>query len=269
MTSQFRIAHISDIHFGRIAHEDIVDALVSEIRDAGVDLVAVSGDLTQRARIREFEAARSMLSRLESTQIVVPGNHDVFAWWFPMSRLRDPLRRYKDFVTPDLLPTHEAPGIAVLGLNSAHGRTVKGGYIRREQREYLHEFFSGQTDRTFRVIVVHHHLTKIQALGPHDVARKARATLNLVADHNVDLVLCGHLHISHIEPVEIVPGDHRMVVASAGTATSSRGRKSNRDCNFYNVIEVNDASFSIEERRFNPDSLAYERECVTTFDRYD
>ncbi|MDG1755160.1 MAG: metallophosphoesterase, partial [Rhodothermales bacterium] len=61
-----RIAHISDIHFGRIAYAndaqiDIVQALIDDINAASVDLVVVSGDLTQRAFGHQFRAARRML----------------------------------------------------------------------------------------------------------------------------------------------------------------------------------------------------------------
>ncbi|MGA0256011.1 MAG: metallophosphoesterase [Rhodothermales bacterium] len=61
-----RIAHISDIHFGRIAHPGIVDSLVDDINAAGVDLVVVSGDLTQRAFGHQFRAARRMLKALDA-----------------------------------------------------------------------------------------------------------------------------------------------------------------------------------------------------------
>ncbi|MDA0874371.1 MAG: metallophosphoesterase, partial [Bacteroidetes bacterium] len=60
-----RLAHISDIHFGRIAHPGIVDALVSDINAAKVDLVVVSGDLTQRAFGHQFRAARRMLEAFD------------------------------------------------------------------------------------------------------------------------------------------------------------------------------------------------------------
>jgi 3',5'-cyclic AMP phosphodiesterase CpdA len=52
-----RIAHISDIHFGKISHPTIVEALVRDINESIVDLVVVSGDLTQRAFGHQFRAA--------------------------------------------------------------------------------------------------------------------------------------------------------------------------------------------------------------------
>ena len=70
------LAHISDLHFGRL-DPAVLPALTRAIHEAKPDVVVVSGDLTQRARRREFSAARRYLDGLPSPQIVVPGNHDV------------------------------------------------------------------------------------------------------------------------------------------------------------------------------------------------
>jgi 3',5'-cyclic AMP phosphodiesterase CpdA len=261
------IAHLSDLHFGRIAHKHIVQVLVDEVNAAGVDLVAISGDLTQRARPEEFKPAAAMIERFDAPVIVVPGNHDVYPWWRPIARLRRPLGRYRDYITPELTPQFKQNGVAVLGVNTAHGRTVKGGRIDDEGIEAIQSYFGEMDESTFSVLVIHHHLTKIRALGRHDIVRSAQDALDAAAGAGVDLILCGHLHISHIEPVEIIPGQHRVIVVSAGTATSSRGRKSNRATNFYNIIEISDEAFRVEERIFQPDDHAFIAESVLTFER--
>ena len=88
----------------------------------------------------------------------------------------------------------------------------------------------------------------------------------------MDLILCGHLHRSHVAHVELAPkvaGEpgHRLVVASAGTATSSRGRAENRATNFYNWITADDEAFRVDERRFDPDAGGFATERTTAFDR--
>ncbi len=263
----FRIAHISDVHFGKIRDPKIVDALVDEVNQAQVDLTCVSGDLTQRARMNQFQEAAAMLARIESEILVVPGNHDVFAWWFPFRRLGDALRRYREFISDDLAPRVVTKGVRVLGINSAHGWTIKGGRIARAEHDRITDFFSSGSDSAFKVLVVHHHLSKIEALGPHDVARNARRTLDVAVSVGVDLILCGHLHISHIEPVEIIPADHRLVIVSAGTATSTRGRKEHRRSNFYNLIDIDEEHFVVRERRFDIDRGRFISDCETRFDR--
>lgn len=261
------IAHLSDLHFGRIADSGIVDALLAEVNGRAVDLAVLSGDLTQRARPEEFEAAQALLEAFEVPTLVVPGNHDVYPWWRPYRRLRTPLRRYRRYISDDLAPKVETETGAVLGLSSAYGATIKGGRIGPDDRAEIQEYFGGMEAGTFKVLVLHHHLTKIQSLGPHDVARQAQKALDTAADVGVGLILCGHLHISHIEPLEIIPGEHRMVIASAGTATSNRWRGSEGPTNFYNLISVEDDEFTIEERRYVPDKGHFERDGITTFDR--
>lgn len=293
-TPLFALAHASDIHFGAIADARVVEALAADVNAAGVDVVCISGDLTQRARRREFAAARALLARFCAPTLVVPGNHDVYPWWNPVSRLFEPLRRYRREITADLAPSftaaHGGSALAVLGINSAHGRTRKGGRISTAMRTAMQAFFPAQPPGAFRVLVLHHHLTRLRALGRHDVSRKAEKTLALAQALGVDLVLCGHLHVSHVEALEAglppapaaapdpsmpVPGTmetagrgpQRLVIASAGTATSSRGRGPHRRANFYNRIRIFEGHFEIEERRFDPATGVFVTTEVRTFAR--
>lgn len=280
-----RIAHLSDIHFGRIAHPSIVDVILRDVNAADVDLVVASGDLTQRARTHEFRSARAMLDAFEAPVLVVPGNHDVRAWWHnPFERVWRSSKRFKRFITEDLTPTFSISSspsskddtrveLAVFGLNSAHGVTIKGGKIRPEHVEAMRAYFAEQSSSTFRVLVLHHHLMRLEALGDHDVSRGAHAALEAARQAQVDLVLCGHLHRSHVQPVELVPptdaeaAGHRMVIASAGTATSNRGRGDNANVNFYNWITIGAARFRVEERQFDPERQVFVPLATVEFDR--
>ena len=267
------LAHVSDIHFGAIADIRVVDALVEAINSADVDVVCLSGDLTQRARHREFSAAQAMIERFTAPVIVVPGNHDVYAWWSPFKRVFRPLRRYRELITNNLTPTFEQAGaleqagLAVLGVNSAHGRTRKGGYVSSRMRAAMQAFFGGKPDGTFKVLVLHHHLLRLSALGHHDVARRATRTLALARMLGVDLILCGHLHVSHVEHVEAVGTTRRVVIASAGTATSTRGRHAHRGVNFFNIVHVAPKQFEVAEQRFDPEAGRFAEVQRRTFAR--
>ena len=281
--TEVRIAHLSDIHFGRIAHPLIVDAILDDVNAADVDLVVVSGDLTQRARTHEFEAARAMLDAFKAPVLVVPGNHDVRAWWHsPFERVWRSSKRFQRFITDDLTPTFtlasstEQPvdvELAVFGLNSAHGATIKGGKIRPRHVEAMEAYFEAQPETAFRVFVLHHHLIRLESLGDHDVSRGAHRALDAARRAQVDVVLCGHLHRSHVQPVELVPPSaldskgHRMVIVSAGTATSNRGRGDNANVNFYNWITVTASSFTVDERQFNPSTHTFEPMDTVRFPR--
>ena len=71
-----RIAHISDLHFGA-DDPQVAEGLLEHLTQRLPDLVAVSGDLTQRARRSQFIAARAYLDRITAPKLIVPGNHDV------------------------------------------------------------------------------------------------------------------------------------------------------------------------------------------------
>lgn len=261
------IAHISDLHFGRLVDRDIVEALRAEVNRDEIDRVIISGDLTQRARPREFAAAQALLAQIEAPTLVVPGNHDVYPWWRPVRRLWTPLRRYKQYITDDLAPSFEADGVAVLGLTSAYGASIKGGRVKARDRAALRDYFQSVRDGAFKILVLHHHLTHIPSLRPHDIVGQADRTLDAAADVGVDLILCGHLHVSHIEPIQILPGTPRIVVASAGTATSNRWRAPQYATNFYNVIRVGPDAFEVEERCYMSGDDDFVRDSVTHFAR--
>src|SRR5690625_4756301 len=188
------IVHLSDLLFVKIAHPRIVDALVAALNRLRTTLVTISGDLTQRARPHEYEAAAEMIDAIEAPVLVVPGNHDVYPWWRPVSRIFNPLKRYRRYVSSDLAPTFVEDGLSVLGVNSAHGRTIKGGRIGSEMRRTIDAHFDGPAAGIFKVLVVHHHLTRIQALGPHDIARNARQTLVTDCRQIIARRLLVHMH---------------------------------------------------------------------------
>lgn len=269
-----RLAHLSDVHFGKIRHPRVVDALVQEVNRAAVDLVVVSGDLTQRATAEQFEAANEFLGRFEAEVLVVPGNHDVRAWWHnPIERIFDSASRFSRYISEDLTPRITRPGLAVFGLNSAHGMTIKGGKIRARHLAAMEAYYSEQPADAFRVLVLHHHLLRLEALGSHDVALNARKALAAIGRSGVNLVLCGHLHTSHVAHVEVAapslgnPSGHAVVIASAGTATSSRGRGTDRDVNFFNIITIRSEEFTLEEQRYHDESETFEPVRDHTFER--
>ena len=123
------IVHLSDLHFGRV-DPAILPALRRAVAVAAPDLVAVSGDITQRARIAEFKAAAHFLETLPAPLLVVPGNHDL-PLYNVLLRWLSPLDRYRRFITSDLAPFYEDAEIAVLGVNTARALTFKDGRINR------------------------------------------------------------------------------------------------------------------------------------------
>src|SRR6478735_1955628 len=80
--SSICIAHLSDLHFGGYADLAQIAALEALLPTLGAAAIVVSGDVSQRARHGEFQAAYLFIERLRAhtPTLIVPGNHDV-AWW--------------------------------------------------------------------------------------------------------------------------------------------------------------------------------------------
>jgi 3',5'-cyclic AMP phosphodiesterase CpdA len=239
------IAHISDLHFGK---EDlrVAEGLVAELGTRSPQVVAVSGDLTQRARAREFRAARAFLDRLPGEVLVVPGNHDV-PLWDVVSRFARPLSNYRRHLTPDLAPMLRHEDLAVMGVNTARSWTFKNGRISWAQIEQIRERFAPLPERVFKVLVTHHPF--VPSPGDPDPAVVGRGFQALQAAEaaGVDLLLAGHLHLGFADDVRAHHLSLRrsMMVAQAGTAISLRTR---REPNTYNWITFDPPHLTIEVR---------------------
>ena len=116
------LVHLSDLHFGRVDPR-IVPPLVQAIQTIAPDLIAVSGDFTQRARRSQFVQARDFLQQLPFPQIVVPGNHDVPLYNIA-ARLLSPLAGYRRYIARDLTPVFVDEEMMVVGLNSARAAVL-------------------------------------------------------------------------------------------------------------------------------------------------
>src|SRR5438309_6179365 len=121
------IFHCSDLHFGHPAVPAQYEAMEALIAERRYDVVAISGDVTQRARSGEFQRARAFIRHAERTSkvICIPGNHDVQWWKAPLGLGDDGaiLATYRKYVNPDSDPVLRVPGAVLVGLNTSHGVT--------------------------------------------------------------------------------------------------------------------------------------------------
>jgi 3',5'-cyclic AMP phosphodiesterase CpdA len=260
------LVHLSDLHFGRI-DAAVIEPLLARVAAIRPDVVVVSGDLTQRAKAREFEAARAFLDRLPAPRLVVPGNHDVplYRVW---ERFLSPLGKYRRFVTDDLAPLFVDDEIAVLGVNTARSLTFKNGRINEAQIATIRERFDPLPAALTRIIVTHHPFDLPDESGDAALVGRAGLAMAAFAACGVDLLLAGHFHTSQVGETSRrhpLPGYSALVV-QAGTATSTRGRG---EANAFNLLRVQGERIDVERQVWQPATNAFAIGGTESFRRRD
>lgn len=248
------LVHLSDLHFGRV-DQSLIQPLIDSVNEIKPDLVAVSGDLTQRARSHQFREARTFLDRLPQPQIVVPGNHDV-----PLhnvfTRFLQPLEKYRRLITDDLQPFFADDEIAVMGVNTARSLTIKGGRINEVQVARIREKLCPFPDEVVKVVVTHHPFDLPEGYNERDLVGRARMAMTSLAECGADLFLAGHLHISHTGHTAKryrIHG-HSALVVQAGTASSTRGRG---EANSFNVVRIHHPEIVVERLVWQPEKTVF------------
>jgi 3',5'-cyclic AMP phosphodiesterase CpdA len=243
-----RIAHISDLHFGT---EDppVAAGLLADLAEHRPHVVAVSGDLTQRARDSQFASAKAYLDQIPFPKIVVPGNHDQPLYNL-VHRFLWPLHRYTKWITSELRPVLQDEELTVVGINTARPDTHKSGRVSIEQIHWLRETMCAAPRDHFRVLVAHHPFIPSEHNPKEVVVTRAKLVLQTLAGCGCSLILTGHLHKAY-------SGDSRpyhvemkrsILVFQAGTAISRRLRD---EANAYNLITINGDRLQLEVRAWN------------------
>jgi 3',5'-cyclic AMP phosphodiesterase CpdA len=189
--------------------------------------VVVSGDLTQRARHREYHAAAQFLRRMPAPVIAVPGNHDL-PYHDPLERFTDPWGRWRRYVAPEVEPSWSDSEVAVVGLNTARRGGLylnwARGRVGNTRLTRLEARLAAVPAGLFRIVVAHHPFAAPGASPGVRLVGGAGPALAAFARLDVGMVLSGHLHLPDISPAADLPGGSRLMLVQAATATSWRLR---------------------------------------------
>jgi 3',5'-cyclic AMP phosphodiesterase CpdA len=259
------VAHLSDLHFGTVDPR-LLEPLRRRLQEIAPHLLAVSGDITQRARPGQFREARRFLDTLPSPQIVVPGNHDV-PLYNVFQRFLAPLDKFRRYVCADLDPCHIDEELAVVGVNTARSLAFRGGRINEEQLEHVRSKLSPLPEETTKIVVSHHPFDMpLHWDERHQVAGRAAMALKALANCGASVYISGHMHKVHAGessfPFDI--GGFRALMVGAGTATSTRRRG---EANSFNALRISTRHLVVDSFEWDENAGAFDPVRSSSFRR--
>lgn len=159
-----RVAHLTDMHFGRVTPLAVQEAAVAAVNAEKPDVVVITGDFVCHSQAY-LEQMAEVLAKIEAPAIGVLGNHD---YWSGADEVRHGLKK---------------AGVALL--SNAHTTIEVRG--ERLQIVGLDDAYTGHADRARALKGLRKDLP---TLGLSHIAEEADA----LWAHGVSLVLAGHTH---------------------------------------------------------------------------
>lgn len=256
-----RIAHLSDLHFGTETPA-VLEQLGRSVRAFEPHLIVVTGDLTQRAHERQFQAARRFLDTLPSPQLIIPGNHDIAPLYRPLQRVFRPFSRYHRYITRELDRAFYDDELLVLALSSVQPLRWKEGTISYRQLEWIAEY-AQRFPAQLRILAAHHPLVEAQTEAPTRRLRRHSALMRVLDTADIAVCLSGHLHQS-FSGLAVTPLDEAgsVLAVHASTATSRRLRGHQ---NAYNQLTLDGPRLRVDAVAF--DGRTFQALACSTYQR--
>ena len=234
--------HLSDIHFGceDAAALRWVERCIAEERP---DAVAITGDLTMRARSGELRAACDWINALDVPVTVEIGNHDL-PHYYLIERYRDPYRRFRAIAS--LIEREiDFPDLAIVPLNTAPCAQWRlnwsKGCVTRPALEQTLAAIDALPDGTRVLVTAHHPLVEVGTDGTA-LTRRGGEALEELARRKVLAVLSGHVH----DPFDLAEQTQEGPVRMIGAGTLSRRLRTTPPS--FNEIRISGASVEVIAR---------------------
>ena len=244
MAEPLTLFHLSDIHFGledRAALASVKSAILRQ-RPAAV---LITGDLTMRARHREFAAARDWIGALDVPVSVEVGNHDM-PYFNPWERFTDPYRRFLELQAVLEKPL-ELPGISVIPLLTAVKAQWRWPWSEGLVSKRALAATLAAIDRVpngNRVLVTAHHpLIELEPSGRR-LTIGGTAAMAALAGRGVEAVLTGHVH----DPFDLVADTANGPLRMIGAGTLSKRIRSTPAS--YNELSITPGGIAVAVRNF-------------------
>ncbi|HYF17369.1 MAG TPA: metallophosphoesterase [Ramlibacter sp.] len=219
------LLHLSDTHFG-CEDAPVVEALRRMAHELRPDVVVLSGDITQRARTAQFEAARAFCDSLEVPRLLtLPGNHDIPLYNL-LARIFDPYGGYQRVFGRDLEPVLDDEHLLVVCVNTTRATRHKDGVVSASQVNRVVERLHRARREQLRVVVTHQPACVMREEDEKDRLHGGDVAVRSWSRAGADLVLGGHIHLPYVTDLcaRVKGAPRAMYCLQAGTAVSLRVR---------------------------------------------
>jgi len=204
--SRGRLLQFSDIHFG-VEHARACAAALEYAHTAPVDLILITGDITQKGLPDEFAAAGAWIRALPTPRFVIVGNHDV-PYFSLTARLFHP---WKAFERATGHPAHDhqflGPDLMVRGVVTARGWQARSnwskGVIDLDQTRRAAEALRQAPVGALRILACHHPLVEMIGAPMTGDVKRGDAAAAIFAEAGVDLITTGHVHVPFALPIDL------------------------------------------------------------------
>lgn len=238
-----RLFHVSDLHFGR-EDKAAVAWFAETVRAEMPDAVICTGDLTMRARSREFEAAARYLEAIPVPLTVEPGNHDL-PYFNPFDRFFRPYRHYGQVERAVERPL-DLPGVTVVPLKTTARFQWRynwsWGVVSRGSLARTLALLKEARDDHLKIIACHHPLVDKQGLESSGRTLRGRGALQALAEAGAHAVLSGHVH----DPFDIEHVIAGRTIRTVGAGTLSERIRSTRPS--FNELRIEGGTLTVQLR---------------------
>ncbi|MDP3675964.1 MAG: metallophosphoesterase [Novosphingobium sp.] len=234
--------HLSDIHFGLEDRAALawVERCIAEEKPAAI---CITGDLTMRARHREFAAACRWISSLGPPVTVEVGNHDM-PYFNLIERFVDPYRRFRS-IKALLEMQLNLPGVAIVPLKTATRAQWRfpwsNGWVTGAALRQTLAAIDALPSGTRALVTAHHPLTERDPRGKR-LTINGEAAMAALAERNVLAILTGHVHDAFDIDQPTPAGKLRMI----GAGTLSKRIRSTPPS--FNQLTLTDAGIAVTVR---------------------
>jgi 3',5'-cyclic AMP phosphodiesterase CpdA len=259
-----RIAHISDIHFGRDI-PSVIAGLIEDVNREKPDITVISGDFTQRARASQFLHARHLIEALPTPVMTLPGNHDLPLFNIA-SRFLLPRRNYKRYISTELESEWVSSDCGIIAVDSTKEYLAINGELTDAQISRTCDRLAELGSDRVKIIVTHHPYAAPATFNQKMLIGRARRAMKRFGECGADIFLAGHLHISYAGfSGERYPHVGRnMLTIMCGTSASDRGRG---EPNSYNLLEVEPGKLTLKRKWWDAEVRQFYIECEQAYEK--